>query len=94
MEARTKDTGAKTTFLLSYHDTAAVSPESTDISFTVIYELKLTGIEPSSPEAERIQAEYPELTRKACTSTVEQIRERKKNGQLDAWAQAGEVPAW
>jgi hypothetical protein len=60
----------------------------------VIYELKLAGIQPGSPEAERIQAEYPELARKACTSTVEQIRERKKNGQLDAWAQTGEVPGW
>ncbi|RLL93864.1 hypothetical protein CFD26_101141 [Aspergillus turcosus] len=88
VEAKTKETGAKTTFLLSYHDSATVSPESTDISFTVIYELKLKGIEAGSADAERIQDEYPELARKACTSTMEQIRERKKNGQLDVWAQA------
>jgi hypothetical protein len=45
VEAKTKDTGAKTTFLLSYHDSATVSPESTDI--TVIYELKLEGSRPA-----------------------------------------------
>lgn len=85
VEARTKGTGARTSFLLSYNGAAEVSPLSHDVSFTVIYELKLEGIEAGSEEARRIQSEYPELARKACTSTVEQIRERKTNGRLKEW---------
>ncbi|KAL4969536.1 SRPBCC family protein [Aspergillus stella-maris] len=90
VEATTKGTGARTTFLLSYNGTAEVSPASTDVSFTVIYELKLEGVEGGSGEAQRIQREYPELARKACTSTVEQIRQKKLDGRLKDWAGAEE----
>jgi hypothetical protein len=85
VEARTKGTGARTIFLLSYNGSAEVSPQSHDVSFTVIYELKLEGVAAGSEEAGRIQSEYPELARTACTSTVEQIRERKADGRLTEW---------
>ncbi|RDW70940.1 hypothetical protein BP6252_07503 [Coleophoma cylindrospora] len=82
VEARTEDTGAKTTFLLSYNIGATVSPDSTDISFTVIYELRVAGVLEGSAKAEEIKRDYPELARKACTDTVEQIRQCKLDGRL------------
>jgi hypothetical protein len=63
-----------------------VSPHSTNISFTVIYELKLEAIVPGSAEAKAIENEYPELARVACTSTLEQIRQCKVDGRLEKWA--------
>jgi hypothetical protein len=45
------------------------------VGFTVIYKLKLEGVEAGSEEARKIHSEYLELARKACTSRVEQIRE-------------------
>ncbi|EHK22125.1 uncharacterized protein TRIVIDRAFT_216138 [Trichoderma virens Gv29-8] len=88
--ATTLDTGAKTTFLVSYQPNAVVSPDSTDVSFTVIYELKLAGVQPGSDKAKEIERDYPELARKACVDTIEQIRESKVDGRMAVWAKASQ----
>ncbi len=74
------DTGSKTTWLLSHGD------GTDELYLTGMYELKLPGVRVGTEEADRIDKEYRELTKKACKGAVEKIRGWKEEGRLAVWA--------
>lgn len=50
-----------------------------------MYELKLSNIQPGSPEAKDIETNYTALARRACYEAVESIRRWKEDGKLQQW---------
>ncbi|OBT39504.1 hypothetical protein VE00_10398 [Pseudogymnoascus sp. WSF 3629] len=83
--SQTVDTGAKSTFHLSYG--AAEGNTETHLFLTAMYELKLAHVQPETEEAKDIETNYTALARGACRSAVEKIRLWKVQGKLAAWAE-------
>ncbi|CAD6564775.1 MAG: hypothetical protein ASARMPREDX12_004429 [Alectoria sarmentosa] len=85
----TVDTGAKSTFLLSYG--AGDGEDESNLYLTAMYELKLADIEPESPRAKEIEANYTALARGACRDAVEKIRSWKVATKLQKWKEEDEM---
>lgn len=86
--ATTVDTGARSTFLLSYG--AGDGEDESKLFLTAMYELKLANIVPGSKDARDIEANYTELARGACHDAVAKIRVWKQEGKLQKWKEEDE----
>ncbi|KAF2219175.1 hypothetical protein BDZ85DRAFT_46719 [Elsinoe ampelina] len=86
VEAETLDSGSKTIMLVSHNPAAVVSASCVDLSFTLMYQLRLENVQAGSDQAKTVEKDYPELAREVATSTIDHIREAKKSGKLSVWA--------
>ena len=84
MESCTVDTGAKSTFLLSYSTENEAEPQ---LYLTAMYELWLDNVEPGSQAAQDIEVNYTALAKGACKDAVNSIRTWKTEGKLSIWAE-------
>ncbi|KAJ5940502.1 hypothetical protein N7516_000670 [Penicillium verrucosum] len=82
VEATTTDTGAKSTMLLSYG--GAPGEGELTLFLTAMYELRVEGVIPGSPEANAIETNYAQLAKGAAITAVEKIRLWKVEDRLDA----------
>lgn len=87
--ATTVDTGAKSTFLLSYG--AGDGENESNLYLTAMYELKLADILSGSPQGKEIEVNYTALARGACRDAVEKIRSWKEEGKLQKWREEDQV---
>ena len=81
--ATTVETGARSTFLLSYG--AGEGEAESDLYVTAMYELKLANVERGSTQAKDIEVNYTALARGACVDCVRKIRGWKVAGKLREW---------
>lgn len=89
VEARTVDTGAKSTFFCScgVGDGEGKGADGPDVYLTAAYELKLSNVQANTQAARDIEVDYTALARGACRSAVEKIKGWKTQGKLEAWKQ-------
>ena len=78
----TVDTGAKSTFLMSY-GTEEGQPQ---LYLTAMYELWVNGVSAGTEAAIKMEVDYTALAKKACSDAVKDIRKWKLEGKLKDWA--------
>lgn len=93
VEAMTRDTGAKSTLIVSYGGSSATSEEEANPYLTVFYELKMgeNSPKPGSQEAQDIITNYRALAKGVCNDSVARTRKWKTSGKLVQWANEDEI---
>ena len=93
VEAKTRETGAKSTLIVSYGARSATSEEEADPYLTVFYELKMgeDSPKPGSQEARDIITNYRALAKGVCNDSITRIRRWKTSGKLVQWADEDEI---